>query len=204
MKKNVPAIVSGAGWIGSFANGLIKELRERGVSDEAIHSLATDNGELPVGKIADMLAEIIQRAKNLFALSINYTRSVEDGIKAGKYDWANSDITPGHFPSEESGTKEVSVELIHFGKDKTTDEVLSELDKTGMRPTTLKELLALGEKYPDLQREFPIIALGSVWQNPGGDRSCAYLGGSDSDRGLDLGWLGSRWGGRCRFAAVRK
>ncbi len=142
--------------------------------------------------------------KNTYVVTVNYDRSVEDGIKAGKYDWANNDITLSHFPSEETGTKEVSVELIHFGQDKTTDEVLSELDKKELRPATLKELLALGEKYPGLQREFPIIALGSVWQDPYGNRYCAYLCRYDAERDLDLDWIDGRWDGYCRFAAVRK
>ncbi len=137
-------------------------------------------------------------------LVANYDRSVEDGIKAGKYNWSNSNITSSHFPSEEAGTKEVSIELIYFGRNMETNEVLSELDKMGMRPATLKELLALGEKHPDLQREFPIIALGSVWQVPDGGRGCAYLGGGGSGRGLSLRWIGGGWIDCCRFAAVRK
>lgn len=136
---------------------------------------------------------------------INYGRSVEDGIKAGKYDWSNEDITSSHFPSEEAGTKEVSINLIHFGRDReTTDEVISKLDKTGMRPATLKELLAFSEKYPDIQREFSIIALGSIWRIPSGDRRCAYLSRGGSKRYLSLSWLGCRWSGDYRFAAVRK
>ncbi len=141
---------------------------------------------------------------NAYTLTINYSRSVEDGIKAGKYDWSNSDITSSHFPSEEVGTKEVPIELVHFGRDIKTDEILSELDKMGMRPAILKELLALGEKRPDLQREFPVIALGSVWQNPRGYRFCAFLFRFGSLRDLRLAWVVDRWGDYCRFAAVRK
>ena len=203
MKKNVSAIVSGAGWIGSFADGLIRELRKRNVPDEAIHSIVVEDGELSIGKIADMLAEIIQRAKNVYTLTINYNRSVEDGVKAGKYDWSNSDITSSHFSSEETGTKEVSIELIHFGRDMVIDEALSELDRMGLRPATIKELLPLGEKHPDLQKEFPIIALASVWRSPFGYRRCACLDGFGSGRGLHLCWVGSRWLDNCRFAAVR-
>lgn len=204
MKKNVSAIVSGAGWIGSFADGIIRELRNRNVPDEAIHSLVVEGGELPIGKIADVLAEIIQQAKNAYSLTINYSHSVEDGVKAGQYDWTNSDITSSHFPSEEVGTKDVSIELIHFGRNMGTSEVLSELDKMDLRPATLKEFLALGEKHPNLQREIPIVALGSVWQDPLGDRFCAYLYGHGSKRGLGLRWVVSEWVGGCRFAAVRK
>ncbi len=137
-------------------------------------------------------------------LVVNYDRSVEDGIKAGKHDWSDNNIISSRFPSEEAGTKEVSIELIHFGRYMETDEVLSELDKIGMRPATLKELLALGEKHSDLQREFPIIALGSVWQVPLGDRNWAYLDRSGSERRLYLRWIGSEWRVSCRFAAVRK
>ncbi len=141
---------------------------------------------------------------DIYTLTINYSRSVEDGVKAGKYDWSNSDITSSHFSSDEVGTKEVSIELIHFGRNMETNEVLSELDKMELRPATLKELLAFGEKYPNLQRKFPIIALGSVWQYPDGNRRCAHLGGRDSERNLNLRWLVRRWNDHCRFAAVRK
>ncbi len=142
---------------------------------------------------------------NVYALTINYSRSVEDGIKAGKYDWSNSDIASSHCTSGEAGTKEISIELIHFKRGMETDEVLSELDKMNLRPATLKELLALGEKHPDLQRKFPIIALASAWQNPGDYRLCAFLSERASGRDLGLRWIGNRWADvDCRFAAVCK
>lgn len=137
------------------------------------------------------------------SMVIDYDRSVKDGIKAGSYDWKNDDITSEHFPSQEAGTKEATVDLFHYGKDMSTDEVLADLDKQGYRPATLKELLALGEKHPDLQREFPIIALGSVWRRPDG-RVCPYLDRDGSERGLSLRWIDRRWDDDCRFAAVRK
>lgn len=139
-----------------------------------------------------------------YPVAINYDRSVEDGVKAGNYDWKNDDITSKNFLSQKSGTKEAMVELFHYGKDMSTDKVLADLDKQGYRPTTLKELLALGEKHPDLQREFPIIGLGSVWQYSNGYRYCPYLYWDGSERYLDLYWVGNRWYDCCRFAAVRK
>ncbi len=204
MKKNVSIIVSGAGWIGSFADRLIRELRKRNVSDEAIHSLVVEDGELPTSKIADVLAEIIQREENVYTLTINYSRSVEDGVKAGEYDWSNKEITSSHFPNEEIGIKKVSIELVHFGRDIEANEVLSELDKMNLRPAILKELLTLGEKHPDLQRKFSIIALGSIGHGLIGEDSCAYLNGDGSGRGLHLHWVSSGRFDECRFAAVRK
>lgn len=154
---------------------------------------------------------------NIYRLSVNYNRNIEEGVRAGKYDWANHDITSEHFSTERKGIVEVFVELIHFNRNISTDKALAELDKMGYRPAELQELLALGEKYPDLQREFPIIALGSDWQNPFGGRQCACLVYHGSGRDLHLdrlvrdwervysqGWIDKRWDVDCRFAAVRK
>lgn len=58
-KKNVSAIVSGAGWIGSLAGGVVSGLRARGFSDEDIHSLVIDGGNLPIDKMVDVLAGVI-------------------------------------------------------------------------------------------------------------------------------------------------
>ncbi|MBI4993860.1 hypothetical protein HZC33_02815 [Candidatus Wolfebacteria bacterium] len=143
-------------------------------------------------------------ANSIFPLSVNYNRSIEDSIKVGKYDSVNSDIASEHFQSNETGEKKVAIELFHFNKEMDTNEALVELDKQGYRPITLKELLALGEEHPNLQREFPIVALGSVWQSPRGGRGCTFLGRYDLDRRLFLGWIVGRWDCLYRFGAVRK
>lgn len=140
----------------------------------------------------------------VYTLIIDYGRNVEDGIKVGKYNWSNKDITSSHFPSDEVGTEEVFIKIVHFRRLIATDEVLSELDKMGLRPASLKELLAFGEKYPDLQKEFPIIALYSVWQSLRGNRFCAYLRSFGSERFLSLDWIDTMWNDNCRFAAVCK
>jgi hypothetical protein len=111
-----------------------------------------------------------QTTKDGFPVVVNYNRTIEQLVKAGKYDWSNPDITSKNFPSNKKGNAQVSIQLVHFDRTMTSDEVLKELDKQGLRPATLPELLAFGAKYPDKQREFPIVALGSVWRSRGGDR----------------------------------
>lgn len=86
----------------------------------------------------------------------------------------------------------------------STDQALAELDKMNLKPAGIQECLAFGEKYPDVQRQFPIIFLGSVWQGPRGDRSCPYLGRDGSERDLYLSWFDDGWIDICRFAGVRK
>jgi len=143
-------------------------------------------------------------AGNTYLLSVDYGRSVEDGVKAGHYDWVDSDITSRNFPTKRKGTAEVAVELIHFNWYFWTDRVLRELDEMGYRPAELHELLAFGEKYPEIQRGFPIFALGSIWQDRGGNRRVPYLGRSGWERELGLARLERCWSMVCRFAAVKK
>jgi hypothetical protein len=82
--------------------------------------------------------------------------------------------------------------------------VLKEFEARGLRAATLPELLAFGATYPEKQREFPIVALRSVWQNRDGLRCVPCLDRDGSKRMLGLRWLGRRWLDDCRFAAVRK
>ena len=139
-------------------------------------------------------------------LIVDYSKTVEKMIAAGKYDWKNSDITNKHFPllAELSGQKTAVSKLFHFNRGISSDDVISEMDKAGYRPATLPELLALGEIQPDLQRQFPIIALGSIWHVTGGRRFVSCLRVAGVERELDLLWFGYVWDARCRFLGVRK
>lgn len=139
-----------------------------------------------------------------YPIEVNYWVSIEDAVKLCRCDWSKSDITSEHFPTTRAGEIDILIELVHFNRNIWTENALRKLDQMGFRPAELHELLALGAKYPDLQREFPIVALGSVWQGPGGSRYCAYLDRYGSERALYLLWLDYGWGDFCRFAAVRK
>jgi len=160
---------------------------------------------LPDGKPAGLPAEASTQAGNIYHLSVDYGRSVEDGVRAGRYDWANSDdINSRNFPTKRKGTAEVEVELVHFNRGISTDEALGELDRMGYRPAEVHELLAFGQKYPEVQREFPVVAPGSAWQDRFGSRVVPYLYRDGSKRILNLDWIEGDWDEVCRFAVVRK
>jgi len=142
-------------------------------------------------------------AVSAFVVTVNYDLSVEAAVKAGKYDWSDDDITSRNSRSNHKGTADVEITLVHFNRFTKSDEVIRELDKQNLRPAELLELLAFGAKYPELQRDFPIVGLNSVWQDPDGGRRCAYLYGGGSGRNLCLDWFDVKWGIFCRFAAVR-
>jgi hypothetical protein len=138
---------------------------------------------------------------DVFRVSVNYDLSVEEMIKAGKYDQSSYEITSKNFPSSRTGTSEGVIQLVRFDGFMESKEVLRELEDRELRPANLPELLALGAQHPYLQRKFPIVALGLFWH---GGRVVACLWGDHRKRGLGFDWLGIRWDGLHRFAAVHK
>ncbi|WKZ27323.1 MAG: hypothetical protein QY311_01015 [Candidatus Paceibacterota bacterium] len=140
-----------------------------------------------------------------YRVVVDYGQSLAQMIAVGAYDYAISDINASNFPLTGNGRQEVVVETVYYdGREMTTSEVLADLESKGMRPATLPELLALGTSHPDLQYEFPIVALGSVWQHRDGGRFAPCLDRIGSERGLSLSWYDGRWDDDCRVAAVRK
>lgn len=139
-----------------------------------------------------------------YTVTVDYGVSLADMIAAGKYDWTNSDITAKHFPVKGEGKAEVEIQLVHFDRVMESDDVIRELDRQGLRPAAIEELLAFGAKYPDMQREFPIVALKTVWQHANGNRLVNCLRRYGSERRLSLYWFGFRWHEFYRFAAVRR
>lgn len=144
-----------------------------------------------------------------FSLTINSALTAEERITAGNYVWWNRDLLNWRREDQSiyTGTDNVSVsvELLHFNRAISTDEASVEMDRQSYRPANFEELTAFGEQYPDEQRKYPIIALGSVFVGPGDHRASPFLYyGSDARRGLGLRWHDFDWGGSCRFLVVRK
>jgi hypothetical protein len=142
-------------------------------------------------------------------LVVDYTMSLEDMIVAGKYNWANDNITAKRFSVAGTGTEELEWDLWDPRRDISSGDALKGQqtedndENNPWRSATLAELLAFGAKYPDAQRKNPIVALASVARVHGG-RDVAYLCGDGSLRYLDLSWWGSGWGSDYRFLRVRK
>ncbi|MGD0977252.1 MAG: hypothetical protein ABR875_03095 [Minisyncoccia bacterium] len=205
-KNNPSSVVSGAGFLTAVWTEFMSVAQKLGVTDEQIHELSKPEGRDKIAKIAEAMAKAIASiTAGIFSILLDYSLPLSDMITAGKYDWVNSDITAKHFPLDKSGGKvELDAQLIHYGKSMSSEQVISDLDSKGLRPALLPELLAFGAKYPDKQRDFPIIALGSKWRDPHGSLRVPDLDGGGSGRDLDLRWFDDEWGGYCRFLAVRK
>lgn len=139
---------------------------------------------------------------DVFRLMVDYGQSLEQMIDAGRYDYANNDITTKRFPIKGEGKVEFEGRYFHFNRTTSSKNAIAAMKEAGWEPANIEHLLVLGEKYPDEQRKFPIIGLGSV-AKVHGYRPVPYLDRRDSKRSLYLLWFVSAWNGYCRFLAVR-
>lgn len=203
-KSKVSAMVSGAGMAADVWTRLDHAVKAQGGTDEDLHLLARGEGQAMIDQIAATLVRAGATTRNAYPVTTDYGQSLADMIAAGKYDWTNESITAENFPVQGEGTVKLEIVLFHPNRDIESEDVVKELDQMGLRPATLPELCAYGAKYPETQREFPIVALGSSWVGPDGDRCVPCLDGFSQERYLDLGYWDDGWDADCRFAAVRK
>lgn len=129
--------------------------------------------------------------------------SISDLLKAGNYDWSNDRITDQNFPATEHDTiGEKDAALFHFDRNISSEDAIAGMKTEGYRPATMRELLTFGKENPEVQRKFPIVALGQVVALVGG-RHVGDLVRDGSGRHAGLFYFDGDWSVVCRFLAVR-
>lgn len=165
-------------------------------------------------------------------LSVDYGLSVEQMVVAGKYHSYNSRINSDIFspPGVHKGRCDLEGVLVRFGHENQSDAVVAKMDEMGLCAGELYPLLALGAQYPEIQRQFPVVALGSAVRLcieverddeyltdeslgqassltrpvPAQDLSVPFLKGDCYSRKLGLRSWKSGWDCNCRFLAFEK
>jgi hypothetical protein len=179
-----------------FTSGLLTDVRD------ANYSLLTSTNRDSIRELLGLPRLTSKSTVTAYVVDINFA-TLTEGIALGKYDWKNGDITTERFPiAGNQGKKEVFT--VHFNRTMESSEaVIAELDKLGYKPAETADLLALGKDQLELQRQFPIIALGSS-AVVHGSRYVPYLYEYVSERRLSLYYFHDGWYDDCRFLAVRK
>ena len=144
--------------------------------------------------------------EKIYKVVVDYSKSLAETIKAGKYGWVDDYITTKGFELQGAGQHEVELVLVDLDRDAITTEVREYMKEQGLEPAKIEHLLAFGATNPELQRQFPIVALGSSFVRGNGYRRCPTLGSDDGKRELSLYWDDNddRWDDDCRFLAVGK
>ncbi len=188
----------------AILQSLIDKLKKHGKSEDDIVRVVDARGDVLISKIADVIADKAHKPGEAFPLSVNYDLPLAEAVNAGNYAGVNSSITSQNFPSTRHGQTQLEIVLVRYDRRMTSEEVLGALDKEGLRPAELPEFLAFGAEYPEVQRQFSIVGLGSVWKDRKGYRNVPCLYEASEARYLDLHWWDDGWYSFSRFAAIRK
>lgn len=138
-------------------------------------------------------------------LVVDYSQSLSEMITAGNYDWKNSVVNEKYFTVTKQLTAKRVVllaSLFCFSYHISSDEVINEMYKIKFKTAALPELLALGANYPELQRQFTIIALGSIFYRIGGN----IVPGLYSDgikRKLSIDLYNNSWHSQTCFLGIK-
>jgi hypothetical protein len=98
---------------------------------------------------------------------------------------------------------DLEVTLIEANGWSDYDEAMHEITRRGLRPATLDELCVYATQPDDRFRLLRIIALGSIWVVPDGDRAVPMLDQDGSERWIGVSWLSQNWRPSYHFLAVR-
>ena len=156
------------------------------------------------GRLVAVSKEVVESASTILnIITIFPNLSLQERITLGKYDWVNPDINDNRFPYNESTVGEWEYDLYHPNRQISSEDAKKEAEVDGWQVAEVEHLLAFGQAFPEEQRKYPIIALGSVCE-VSGVRHVLGLWTDGSRRGLYLDWWRGDWRSSYRFLRVRK
>jgi hypothetical protein len=125
-------------------------------------------------------------------------------IDAGQYGWVNDDITEKRFPIMlPAGPRDLAIVCFH--EEMSSKQVEEWATENAYELAKLEDLLAVGShsEHKELQRRFPIVALGYVAVIHE-YRRVPYLYSSGTERDLHLYWCDNDWYAKYRFLLRKK
>lgn len=137
----------------------------------------------------------------IITVFVDFSRSVAEGLAAGRYDEVGVNLTDENFPATGTGQSHVQLILRHYEEALVDSVVMEQLSSTNIQPATLQELLAIGEQYPDRQLSYCIAALGSSFRF-GDHLYCPFLHKNNRLRAISLYRRKYGWPAKMRFACL--
>ena len=182
--------------------------------------MSTEDRQWAIQNTKDAIVLFVEAVKNrktesaiaslvagIFRLTVDYSQSLEQMTAAGRYDWKNDEITSKRFPITGKGVVEFEGRYFHFDRNISSENAIKEIEAEDTAnpwsPAKIEHVLSHGKTFPEEQRKFPIVGLGSV-ALVYGRRCVPVLHEGGSGRYLYLNWFDDDWDPVCRFRAVRK
>lgn len=142
-----------------------------------------------------------------FRLPVDYRKSPEQMIAAGRYDRKNDCLLPKSFSVEGEGAVEFEARYFWFKRNFLSEEAVNVIKREDMArpwmPAKFEHTLAHGAIFPEKQRQFPIVGLGSVIEIVGSLFS-PYLTKLGAERCFYVFPFDGFWSQYCAALAVRR
>ncbi len=146
-------------------------------------------------------------------LTVDYDQNLEQMIATGNYgddgkgnNWCR-DINARRFPIVGKGKVEFEHKLLHFGCFIFSEDVMRRIFTSDVaipwEPAKIEHITAYGAKYPEEQRKYPIVGLGSVGE-VFGKRRVSRLSVVSNGRALGIDGWDDYWYAYYRFLVVRR
>lgn len=99
--------------------------------------------------------------RDKYTLELGAEDALDLAIKRSKCGWVDPRITELRYPggAEQAGC--MQVELVRFSRLMRTPWIHAEIAALGLRPSGLRQLLALSQQSRRFQSEYPVLAFGS-------------------------------------------
>jgi hypothetical protein len=151
--------MSAAGVITELFSRITKAVTEQGGVDWSTYRLTRDDGQETINAIAKEIVRALGQPMNVI---VRYGLPLPEAIRLGHYDAVWTPVAEMKIPVRPVGVVNQHMILRHYNRVIKTSAILADLKKYGLRPATLPELLAVGEQAPELQKQFPVVALGQT------------------------------------------
>lgn len=115
--------------------------------------------------LAILLGINVATAQDRYVIKIVPDQDFNTLIAAGKYDVVYGDyVNPQNFPLKiDTVEKTVFIEMFEIKKPTNGADIIKIMDSYGCRPADFKELLFFAAAYPNEQKKYSIVALGSSY-----------------------------------------
>jgi hypothetical protein len=144
--------------------------------------------------------------KQPLTLSVDHSKPLRARIAAGRY----TDLSKGilsESPSRKNGRREYEARIFHFDEIISSQGAKKKIEQADKRlpwkVAPVDQLVALGNLLPHLQRQFPIVALGTVFKKGPVPQVACLHHGDGLKRYIVLRWIGDDWCGDFAFLAIR-
>ena len=185
-------------WLG-FWTALVEELSGLGGDDDTLRRVISDAAWRR--RVAEFIVDAAKRVGEMFTVVVNPSDQRWREIDRSHYVYVDSDLTVDHFPVSGSAG-EVTMTYVTFDHEPTTQEVLDEFQRRGLKRPDRAQTETFLDKHPEERQKYPVIGLCGSVAGRDGNRGVAFVRAYSNGVSLDWDGLGSGWGQDCRFLAV--